>query len=313
LTDVVDDHQAQITHLIRDSERRPDIPYQLLLYEALGWAAPQYAQLPPILATERRDAGTPLGDASLDAYRERGYLAPAVVNHVARLGWASRGKRELLSLDELARRFDLRRVSRRPTVHDTRPLDWFNHRYLSGLDGEAVTRLVRPYWQRAYGVADRAEGTALAGPAWQRTLALALRDELHYLAQVPEKVDYFFLDETTRTPAAEAMLGQVYAPPILKAFIQGIAELEPFDYATIDAFVSDLRWRFKASHGVRSRDVMHVVRAALSGRIDGPCLVVACQLLGQQRCVERARASAFNRQNLQANQECRVPAGAEQA
>jgi len=53
--------------------------------------------------------------------------------------------------------------------------------------------------------------------------------------------------------------------------------------------ISELRWHFKALLGVRSRDVLHVVRAALTGRVDAPCLVVACQLLGRARCLQRAQ------------------------
>ena len=95
----------------------------------------------------------------------------------------------------------------------------------------------------------------------------------------------------------ERVLAQPYALDVLRAFIEGLPTVEPFEYDPIDAFVSDLRLRFKASHGIRSRDVMYAIRAALTGRLDGPCLVVACQLLGRWRCRERARMRLTERQH----------------
>jgi glutamyl/glutaminyl-tRNA synthetase len=305
LADVVDDHHSRITHVIQDDGWLPSIPRQLLLYRALGWQPPRYAHLPPIAWPDRVDRDDRPGDGPIEAYREQGYLGPAVVNHLVRLGWSPRGKRELLALDELAARFDLGRVSHRPAIHDVEQLDWFNHRCLSRLDAAEVIRLLVPYWREAYGQADRAEGTGLAPAEWRRTLALAIRDELRSLSQAADLARFAFLDRVERRSRAEGLLAQPYAPQVLQAFLQGLPDLEPFAYERIDAFVSALRLRFKASHGVRSRDVMHVLRAALTGRLDGPCLVDVCQLLGRQRCLERANSVLHSRARCDIIQETR--------
>jgi glutamyl/glutaminyl-tRNA synthetase len=283
LTSAVDDREMAITHAIR--AKLADTAMHLHLCAAFGWDPPRFAHLPPIVL--------PAGEFSmpLRAYRERGYLPPAIVNQLTRLGWSPRGKRELLALDELAERFELGRVSHSPSTFDVRQLDWFNRRCLAQLDEATVTRLFVPYWHDAYGLADRAEGTALASAEWQRALALSVRDEVHALCEVVDRVRFAFVDAVEPDAQAAQVLAQPYAPEVLSAFARDVSSVAPFRFGPIDAYVSDLRWRFKASHGVRSRDVMYVVRAALTGQLGGPCLVDACQLLGRRRCVERIRAA----------------------
>ena len=297
LASVLDDHDLAITHVLCAQDRMDTTPVYMLLCDALGWDAPQFAHLPqPVDANQ---TGSGQCRLPLDAYREMGYLGPAVANHLSRLGWSPRGKRELLSVHDLALRFELCRVSHRPPVHDRRQLDWFNRRYLGQLDACEAARLFAPCWEKAYGVADRAAGTTLLPAEWQRALASAIQGEVHHLGEVVDLARFVFVELVERDPAGQAarVLAQPYAFDVLRAFIEGMPAVEPFAYDPIDAFVSDLRLRFKASHGIRSRDVMYVIRAALTGQLDGPCLVVACQLLGRQRCRERASMGLAERQH----------------
>jgi len=254
------------------------------VFGALGEASPEYVSLPPIAGSQ---VGVPIGE-----WIDQGYSGPALANCLARLGWSPRGKRVLLSLDELAERFDLGRVSRRPTAFDPQDLDWFNRRWLGGLGADEVTALLAPQWLAAYGRADRAAGTALSPGQWQETLALAIREELVRPAQAVEKARFIFLDDLSPDEASQRILAQPYAAPILEAFARQVGTVQPFEFGPLDAFCRELRLRFKGTLGVRSRDVMYVLRAALTGRQDGPCLVVACQLLGPDRCVQRSQQAA---------------------
>ena len=282
LSGVVDDHHTSITHVIRSRNRLPGTPIYLLLCRALGWDPPQFAHLPPV--------ALPGGDApGVDAYREAGYLARAVVNHLARLGWTPRGKRELLSLAVLAERFELRRVSHSSPVPDPRQLDWFNRRALSQLDAAMAAHLMAPYWQAAYGTADSAQGTALTPGEWQEVMASSILGEIGALSGVVDAARFAFADEVVWDAQADQWLEQPHATEVLGAFSAGIGQVAPYASEPIDAFVSELRWRFKALYGVRSRDVMHLIRTALTGRPSGPCLVDVCRLLGRKRCAERAR------------------------
>jgi glutamyl/glutaminyl-tRNA synthetase len=282
LAHVVDQHEMAITHVFRDARALPHTQRELALYRALGWEPPRYVHLPAIKGPDLE---------SLDTYRERGYLALALANQLARLGWSPRGKRELLSMEALAARFDLQRISRATARFDPKQLNWFNRRCLRALGEDEVTDLLVPYWRRAYGAADRSAGTALTPRQWQRTLALVIREELDCLDQAAERARFAFVDQVAQDEQSRQALGQPYAAEVLDAFVRGLPDVEPFVYEALDAYISALRLRFKASLGIRSREVMYVIRAALSGQQGGPCLVEVCQLLGRDRCIERVRAA----------------------
>jgi len=282
LIEIVTDHALGITHVIRSSEWLPHTAAQRRLHRALGWEPPEYIHL-PLLATQRHER--------LYTFCERGYQPLALLNELARLGWMPRGRQSLLSREELIAGFDLDRLSRRPVALDRRRLDWFNHRVLRELDTSEFAHLVVLRWEAAYGHAHRAERTGLSPGEWQHILAGAIQDDLHNLAEVADRVRFAFEEAVVPDDDAARVLAQPYARPILSFFAGGIAAVEPFDATTLDAWISDLRLRFKRRLGIRSRDVMYVLRAALTGQTHGPCLVVVCQLLGPGRCVERARSA----------------------
>jgi glutamyl/glutaminyl-tRNA synthetase len=281
---VTDDQALGITHLVSPYERRSELATYEQLCRARGWAPPQCILLPALAP------GSSLTrPASLLAAREQGYLPLAVANDLARMGWTPRGKRALLSLDELAARFDPSRLSRAPVRPLPGQLDWLNRRCLAELDPAQRTALFAARWQQAYGLLDRAAGTGLAPSAWRELLAEAVATEVGALGEVPARVRFAFVDEIDPCPDAASVLAHPYASSVLEAFVHDLSTVEPYAYDRLDAAISALRLRLKEALGVRSRDVLHVARAALTGRMDGPCLVVACQLLGRERCLWRAQ------------------------
>jgi glutamyl-tRNA synthetase len=179
-------------------------------------------------------------------------------------------------------------------TYDERQLDWFSRRLLRQKPLPEITELMVPYWRECYGLSHRADDTDLDPVSWQRLLASAIREQVHCLSESSEKALFALSDALCYDEPSMALMAMPYAPAILEAFEAGIAGV-PLNFSSIDGFVSNMRWQFKASCGIRSRDVMHVIRAALTGRIDGPCLVVVCQLLGRQLCIERSRSARLER------------------
>jgi glutamyl/glutaminyl-tRNA synthetase len=284
LAAVVDDHDQGITHVVQEHSQRSRIPAYQQLCEVLDWTPPTFVHLPP-LSFDHASARP----ASLQVCREQGYLGLAVANDLARIGWTPRGKRQLLPLADLAVRFDVSRLAHRSVAPVPGQLAWFNRRYLNQLGPAERTALMAGWWEQAYGVADRAEGTTLAPEAWQRVLADVVSSEVHALAEVPGKVRFAFVDPVDLAEEAVEVLSRPYAPQVLSVFAERVSRLDPFTYEAIDAAISALRLEFKAALGIRSRDVLHVIRAVLAGRVDAPCVVAVCQLLGKARCVQRAQ------------------------
>src|SRR6185436_5611311 len=136
---VVDDHEMEITHVVRGDDIS-NTPRQLLLYEAFGWTPPAFAHVPMILGADGTRLSKRHGATSAEAYRDLGYLPETMVNFLAMLGWAYDGQRELFTLDELVQHFRLDRVGSNPAVFNTEKLEWMNGQHLRMLPEEDRVR-----------------------------------------------------------------------------------------------------------------------------------------------------------------------------
>jgi nondiscriminating glutamyl-tRNA synthetase len=141
---VIDDHEMQISHVIRGEEHLANTPKQLAMAAALGIKSPHYAHLPIILSAtgkgkmSKRDGGT-----TVIEYKQAGYLPEALINFLALLGWHPTGDNEMLSFDQMAAEFTIERVQKGGAKFDREKLDYFNQQYLKKLtDKELTDRLV---------------------------------------------------------------------------------------------------------------------------------------------------------------------------
>src|SRR5579864_531259 len=141
----VDDLDARITHVVRGEDHLSNTPKQLLVIEALGAAPPRYAHLPLLLGPDGRKLSKRHGAASVQELREAGYLPEAVDNYIALLGAGFAADEEIFSMDELADRFRLERVSKNPAVFDERKLRHMNGWYLRRLGIDELTRRLEEF------------------------------------------------------------------------------------------------------------------------------------------------------------------------
>lgn len=126
LANVVDDHDMQISHVLRGEEWLPSTPRHLLLYEAFGYEPPNYAHLPLILNKDKSKLSKRHNDVSTQSYRDKGYLKEALLNFIALLGWNPGDNREIFSMDELIEAFSVERINKSGAVFDVEKLNWFN-------------------------------------------------------------------------------------------------------------------------------------------------------------------------------------------
>ena len=143
---VVDDELMKISHVIRGEEHLSNTPKQILIAEALGFEPPIYAHTPLILdpsgpgkLSKRRS------ESSLIEYRAKGYLPEAIVNFMVLLGWHPADNKEIFTLDELIREFDLARVQKQGAKFDIYKLDWINAQHLREIPAEELATRVKPF------------------------------------------------------------------------------------------------------------------------------------------------------------------------
>lgn len=131
---VADDGEANITHVIRGEDHISNTPRQILIQEALGLSRPIYAHLPLIMAPDKTKLSKRKHQTSVKGFRDEGYLATAMVNFMALLGWNPGTEQELFSMDELIATFSLDKVQKSPAVFDIKKLRWFNREYLKQME-----------------------------------------------------------------------------------------------------------------------------------------------------------------------------------
>ncbi len=142
---VVDDHLMKITHVVRGNEYLSSSPKYTRLYQAFGWEVPTYVHLPLITDENHKKLAKRSGHASFEDLLGQGFLAEAIVNYIALLGWSPEDNREIFSLEEMVKKFDYHRINKSPSVFDIVKLKWMNGEYLKAMDFDTFYRMAEPY------------------------------------------------------------------------------------------------------------------------------------------------------------------------
>ncbi len=142
---VVDDANMKITHVIRGDDHLPNTPRQILLYEALGYPTPVFAHIPMICGPDGKKLSKRHGAASVEEYRDEGYLADALFNYLALLGWAPDGETTIFDRAFMTEHFSLDHISKNPASLDPDKLDWINNRYIQQMGASRFVDELVPY------------------------------------------------------------------------------------------------------------------------------------------------------------------------
>jgi glutamyl-tRNA synthetase/nondiscriminating glutamyl-tRNA synthetase len=276
---VVDDAEMKITHVIRGDDHLSNTPKQVALYEALGWAVPQFAHLSTILGPDKERLSKRHGATSLANFREMGVLPEALMNYMALLGWApTGGDREIFSPAELVREFDLARVTLSPAVFDFEKLYWLNRHYIKEAPAGRIAALAEPFYLRALGLGlneTALDETALdtVTPevhAWLARVTAALLHSVDKLDELPARaapVLHFDAASAIAAPENAAVLGAATTPRVLDLFAAKIAaEPEPIAAARFKALIKEVQ----KESGVKGPELFHPIRILLTGEQSGP-------------------------------------------
>ena len=142
---VVDDHLMGITHILRGEEWINSVPKHVLLYEYLNWPKPTFVHLPLLRNPDQSKLSKRKNPTSVTYYRDEGYLAPALLNYLALMGYSMPDEREIFSLQEMVEAFDLKRISVRGPVFDVDKLAWMNGQYIRALSADDFAAEIRSW------------------------------------------------------------------------------------------------------------------------------------------------------------------------
>jgi glutamyl-tRNA synthetase len=266
----VEDMLDEITHVIRGSDHVSNTPKQIQILRALGAEPPTYAHVPDVLGTDGKKLSKRHGAQSVEDFREQGYIPEALVNFLARLGWAYDDKTEVFSRDDLLQLFSLDRVSSSPAVFDYEKLAWLNGVHLRNLPPEKYADRVLTYL-REQGIDWDEELVRRAAPLVQ--------EKIEILAQFPDYVRFLFEDVS---PDPSLLDGRV-----LEAAAATLAEVEPFDVETIEAALRGLAEQLE----LKPREAFQPIRVAITGSKISPGLFESIELLGRDVALDRLSAA----------------------
>lgn len=282
---VVDDALMSVTHVIRGEDHISNTPRQVLIYEALGWTPPRFAHLSLVMGPDHAPLSKRHGATSVSEFRARGYLPEALVNYLALLGWSPGDGEELLGLDEMARRFDVSRVSHSSAVFDVEKLAWMNRHYMKVCEPERLVDLAMPWFEERF-AALRPSRSAL------RTVLPLAVGAVDRLEELPERVAFVF--EWNRDEAARLVAAEADGARVVEAFHDACVALGPL--TSKEAFRAAAT-RAREMTGIKGKALFHPIRVALTGLDSGPELDLAvpaieevAALLGTPSCADRTSA-----------------------
>ncbi|MBI5630526.1 MAG: glutamate--tRNA ligase [Elusimicrobia bacterium] len=277
---VIDDHLMEISHVIRGDEHLSNTPSQLQLYRALGWAPPQFAHLSMILGPDGAKLSKRHGATSVLEYKQQGYLPAAMRNYLALLGWSTTDSQQLFTPEELVAKFDLAGCQKNPATFDPVKLTWMNGEYMRGMPVSELLKEAEPFLKAA-GL------PAAGGPSLEKAAALE-HEKYKLLSEIPGLVDFFYKPVEFAPRALDKVLRAEGVRGILLAMAE---ELEHAPEFTERALEERIR-RFCAEKGLKTGQVFHPLRAACTGRTEGPTLFLMLEVMGRETVVSRLKSAA---------------------
>jgi glutamyl-tRNA synthetase len=316
LASAVDDHDFEITHVIRAVEHLSNTPRQIFIATALGYDLPIFAHLPYVAEpgsaeklSKRKlskylknhefkkayDHGAAIAGALdlpvapevfspvvVDFYRDIGYEPDALVNYLLLLGWSLDDHTETFSRDQMIEHFSLERVNRSPASFDPQKLLAFQERRMQALSLESRVERVLPFAERA-GLIDSPPAEAQRARVAEVVRAADAR--LKVAGDILDYREFFQADAEVAydEKAFAKRVRKVGVEPLLRRFRDRLAALDPFDAESADRAMHD----FVETEDIGIGQIIHAVRVAVTGKAVGFGLFEGLAILGRDACVAR--------------------------
>lgn len=274
---VVDDASMNITHIIRGDDHISNTPKQVMLYQALGFPLPEFAHLPLIMGAEGGRLSKRTGATAISDYRKLGYLPQALANYLLLLGWSPGENREIIDIREAIKKFDIKDANKTASQFNLEKLNWINAQYIKRLTATELLELIKPLLLEKKYIADNFDSNYLL------SVVKLFQERITTLADFLDYGDFFFKDEIGLSPEAKKRIEAKDYSGEFKLLIERLNALEHFDCLAIEnsfrLLVGELN--------IKAGELVHPVRAALTGKTIGPGLFELMEVLGKKRVKER--------------------------
>ena len=281
LSGVVDDNDSQITHVIRGEEHLSNTPKQILILQALGFEIPTYAHVPLILNADRSKMSKRKDPVSITRdFKQKGYLAEALINYLALLGWheteSQKSVSDIYSLQEIIQKYDISRMQKGGAVFGQTKLDNINHHYIQEKTDEEFLNLVKSY-----------KPTTIDDDRFNK-LALICKDRIKKSSDIVNEL--VWLKDLSDYPKELLIFKNSNEQDTLKSLQKTCEELnnmpsEPEDPKTYHLIMHKVMEDLSLQKG----DVFWSARVALSGNKQSPPPEQLMWLIGKDESMERIK------------------------
>lgn len=279
---VVDDHEMEITNIIRGNDHQTNTYKQVLLYNALNWTMPRFAHLPLIFDERKKKISKRDKAANASDYGKEGFLSEAVINYLALLGWSSKDDREIFTVPELIEAFDVKGINKSNAVFDPVKMRHFNGEHIRLRSNHELATLVAPHLVEAnlyskYGLETR----------WQYLMDVVglLKDRCNFIQDFVERGHYYFKPPATYEEKGIKKHFKPEAAERLEKLADRYDKLDKFSKESLEDVLKQLTEELKLSAG----KFIHPTRLAVTGMVTGPGLFDILALIGKVEVIGRMR------------------------
>ncbi|MFA6989074.1 MAG: glutamate--tRNA ligase [Candidatus Gastranaerophilaceae bacterium] len=269
---VIDDMEMKISHIIRGEDHISNTPRQIAIYEALDAKIPEFAHVGMILAPDRTKLSKRHGATAVSEFIRQGYLPDAFVNFIALLGWTPSDGHEIKSIDQIIEDFSLEHVSSSNSIFEFDKLNWMNGQYIRSMPISELTERIKPYLEK-YDLSEFSQDKL-------EKIVAATREPYTVLSDATDAVEYFFGQDVSYDEQTKDVLQKVESKTVLGKFLILADELA---YEDLEELHGQLDLFRKSFEGLKAKQIMWAIRAALTGRLKGADISQVISVLGKEK------------------------------
>lgn len=275
---VVDDADMEITHIIRGDDHISNTPKQILFYEAMGLEAPKFGHMPLMMGADGAKLSKRHGGVSVEEYKAEGFLPEAIANYLMLLGWSPGEDKEILSLEEAVKIFDIDKMSDVQAKFDIQKFTWINGEYIMAASVEKLVPLVKGQLK-----AEEVDTSSVSDDKLTEIVEL-YKVRFKTLHEFAELTDYFFTDDfAVDEKGKRKYLDKEGNKENLKVFAEKLEALDDFTHEKIE----DVCREIAEERELKASEIIHPTRVAISGKMKGAGLFEIMEVLGKEKVIER--------------------------
>jgi glutamyl-tRNA synthetase len=275
---VVDDYLMKITHIFRGTEWLPSTPKHVLLYKYFGWEdqIPQFIHLPLILnANGKGKLSKRDQSAGVEFYQKEGYLPEAVLNYLSNIVWNHPEGKEIYSLDEFIKLFEISDLQSKGARFDLAKLEWMNGEYIRSMSDDELTKRLQEF--------------LIDHPAKERISEVVplVKERMKKLSDFVPLTDFLWeAPEYEKQVFEKVVKDKAKIRPFIEETLKALEGMEkPWKADTFEKTFRDLA----SELGLSVSEMFQLIRVAISGQTVTPPLFESIEILGEEETIGRVR------------------------